>query len=192
MASRLSKGLGLGLLCAVGVSCGNPPDRQDFEVGDGRDPIVKRVQELGAGTMDTIDLTIKNGTGYGFTQGALLFSAPFTVNTAPSTAMINFVQDTSSSAGNATTFITATGATVGTTGFVVPAIAKGDVRPAGCGVRAQAMDRAGKLLDDFAFAEDENQLHVLNAPSPAATASLAIGRHLASKVLAGLREGAAT
>lgn len=75
---------------------------------------------------------------------------------------------------------------------LVPAIAKGDVRPAGCGVRAQAMDRTGKLLDDFAFAEDENQLHVLNAPSPAATASLAIGRHLASKVLAGLREGAAT
>ena len=58
------------------------------------------------------------------------------------------------------------------------------MRPAGCGVRAQAMDRSGKLLDDFAFAEAERQLHVLNAPSPAATASLAIGDHIAAKVLA--------
>lgn len=67
---------------------------------------------------------------------------------------------------------------------LVPGISGGDVRPAGCGVRAQAMDRTGKLLDDFAFAEGERQLHVLNAPSPAATAALAIGRHLAGKVLA--------
>lgn len=67
---------------------------------------------------------------------------------------------------------------------LVPAITAADVRPAGCGVRAQAMDRSGKLLDDFAFAEDENQLHVLNAPSPAATASLAIGKFLAGKVIA--------
>ena len=75
---------------------------------------------------------------------------------------------------------------------LVPAITEGDVRPAGCGVRAQAMDRTGRLLDDFAFAEDERQLHVLNAPSPAATASLAIGRYLASKVLAGLQGGVAS
>lgn len=67
---------------------------------------------------------------------------------------------------------------------LVPAITAGDVRPAGCGVRAQAMDRTGKLLDDFAFAEGERQLHVLNAPSPAATAALAIGQHLAAKVIA--------
>ena len=67
---------------------------------------------------------------------------------------------------------------------LVPAITAADVRPAGCGVRAQAMDRTGKLLDDFAFAEGDNQLHVLNAPSPAATASLAIGRFIAGKVTA--------
>ncbi len=67
---------------------------------------------------------------------------------------------------------------------LVPTIAAADVRPAGCGVRAQAMDRTGKLLDDFAFAEDSNQLHVLNAPSPAATASLAIGQYIAGKVIA--------
>jgi L-2-hydroxyglutarate oxidase len=69
---------------------------------------------------------------------------------------------------------------------LVPEISQSDVRPAGCGVRAQAMDRSGKLLDDFAFAEDERQLHVLNAPSPGATASLAIGRRIAGKVIAQL------
>ena len=54
---------------------------------------------------------------------------------------------------------------------LVPAIGEEDVRRAGCGVRAQAVDRLGRLLDDFAFAEGERQLHVLNAPSPGATAS---------------------
>ncbi len=67
---------------------------------------------------------------------------------------------------------------------LVPELSERDVRPAGCGVRAQALDRTGKLLDDFAFAEGERQLHVLNAPSPAATAALAIGDHLAGKVTA--------
>ena len=67
---------------------------------------------------------------------------------------------------------------------LVPEIAECHVRPAGCGVRAQAMDRSGKLLDDFAFAESARQLHVVNAPSPAATASLAIGAFIARKVLA--------
>jgi L-2-hydroxyglutarate oxidase len=67
---------------------------------------------------------------------------------------------------------------------LVPAITVDDVHPAGCGVRAQAMDRSGKLLDDFVFAEGERQLHVLNAPSPAATAALAIGRFIAAKVMA--------
>ncbi len=69
---------------------------------------------------------------------------------------------------------------------LVPALGEGDVRRAGCGVRAQALGRDGKLVDDFAFAEDERMLHVLNAPSPAATASLAIGRHLAERVVAKL------
>ena len=68
---------------------------------------------------------------------------------------------------------------------LVPAIGEGDVRRAGCGVRAQAVDRMGRLLDDFAFAEGERQLHVLNAPSPGATASLAIGREIAARLLDG-------
>lgn len=49
------------------------------------------------------------------------------------------------------------------------------------GVRAQALDRQGNLLDDFSFGESSRVLHVRNAPSPAATASLAIGRHLAER-----------
>jgi L-2-hydroxyglutarate oxidase LhgO len=66
---------------------------------------------------------------------------------------------------------------------LVPAIQVGDVERAGAGVRAQAMDRQGNLLDDFAFEESTGALHVLNAPSPAATASLSIGRHVAKRVV---------
>ena len=51
------------------------------------------------------------------------------------------------------------------------------------GVRAQAVSEKGDLLDDFLFEEGTQSLHVLNAPSPAATASLAIGEYIASKVL---------
>ena len=51
------------------------------------------------------------------------------------------------------------------------------------GVRAQAVDEEGNLLDDFLFEEGSNSLHVLNSPSPAATASLAIGESIASKIL---------
>jgi L-2-hydroxyglutarate oxidase len=62
---------------------------------------------------------------------------------------------------------------------LVPEIGEGDVVRAGSGVRAQALDRRGNLVDDFAFAGSERAIHVLNAPSPAATASIAIGEHIA-------------
>jgi L-2-hydroxyglutarate oxidase len=62
---------------------------------------------------------------------------------------------------------------------LVPALAAGDLEPAPAGVRAQAVDRAGKLVDDFLIVEGERSLHVLNAPSPAATSCLPIGDHLA-------------
>ncbi|MBX7207068.1 MAG: L-2-hydroxyglutarate oxidase [Verrucomicrobiaceae bacterium] len=52
----------------------------------------------------------------------------------------------------------------------------------GAGVRAQAIDEEGKPVMDFLFEEAPGQLHVLNAPSPGATASLAIGEHIAAKV----------
>ncbi len=66
---------------------------------------------------------------------------------------------------------------------LVPAIQASDVVPGRTGVRAMACDRAGNLLDDFLFLERPRVLNVCNAPSPAATASLAIGEHVAKKIL---------
>jgi len=66
---------------------------------------------------------------------------------------------------------------------LLPGIQKEDLLPRPAGVRAQAVSETGELLDDFLFEEGDRSLHVLNAPSPAATASLAIGEYIASKVL---------
>ena len=63
----------------------------------------------------------------------------------------------------------------------LPAIAPGDAEPACAGVRAQALARDGSLVDDFAFSHTERALHVRNAPSPGATASLAIARYVADE-----------
>lgn len=65
---------------------------------------------------------------------------------------------------------------------LVPAVSENDLAPGGSGVRAQAVTPDGRLVDDFHFAGDDHSLHVLNAPSPAATASLAIGEYIAGKV----------
>lgn len=62
---------------------------------------------------------------------------------------------------------------------LVPEIDARDVERAGAGVRAQALAPSGKLLDDFCLVEAARQIHVLNAPSPAATASIAIGETIA-------------
>jgi len=62
---------------------------------------------------------------------------------------------------------------------LVPGIRSEDVTPGGSGVRAQAVARDGSLIDDFRIVDTDNAVHVLNAPSPGATASLAIGRHIA-------------
>ncbi len=64
----------------------------------------------------------------------------------------------------------------------VPAVTSDDVLPGPSGVRAQAVSRDGRLLDDFAFSEEEGILHVRNAPSPAATACLAIAEAIADRV----------
>jgi L-2-hydroxyglutarate oxidase len=64
----------------------------------------------------------------------------------------------------------------------VPELSPDDVEPAWAGVRAQALGRDGTLLDDFAFSEAGASLHVRNAPSPAATSSLAIARFVADRV----------
>ena len=69
--------------------------------------------------------------------------------------------------------------------WLVPGIQMEDLsNEGGSGVRAQALDYHGKPVLDFLFEEAQGQLHVLNAPSPGATASLAIGEHLATKVAA--------
>ena len=62
---------------------------------------------------------------------------------------------------------------------LVPEIQPEDLVPCGAGVRAQAMTADGALLDDFHFVEGRGELHVVNAPSPGATASLAIGEEIA-------------
>ena len=64
----------------------------------------------------------------------------------------------------------------------VPALKPSDVEAGPAGIRAQAVARDGKLLDDFAFADAPNALHVRNAPSPAATSSLAIARVIADRL----------
>jgi L-2-hydroxyglutarate oxidase LhgO len=66
---------------------------------------------------------------------------------------------------------------------LVPEIQESDLETGGAGVRAQAMTRDGKLVDDFHFEEGPGILHVVNAPSPAATAALAIGEKIAERVL---------
>ena len=65
---------------------------------------------------------------------------------------------------------------------LIPEIQESDLVAGGAGVRAQACDRSGGLLDDFAIRESEFSINVLNAPSPAATSSLAIGGVVAEMV----------
>ena len=66
---------------------------------------------------------------------------------------------------------------------LVPELQIDDLEPGGAGVRAQAMLPDGTLVQDFHFVERAGALHVLNAPSPGATACLAIGEHVAAKAL---------
>jgi len=69
---------------------------------------------------------------------------------------------------------------------LVPAVREEDLLPAPSGVRAQAVDTTGALVDDFCILEVPGQIHVLNAPSPAATASLAIADVIAERVIKGV------
>ncbi|MEO9153740.1 MAG: L-2-hydroxyglutarate oxidase [Lapillicoccus sp.] len=65
---------------------------------------------------------------------------------------------------------------------LVPGIGADDLVPAPAGVRAQALTRSGALVDDFLIKEAAGQVHVINAPSPAATAGLEIARHLVARL----------
>ncbi len=66
---------------------------------------------------------------------------------------------------------------------LIPEIQESDLVEGGAGVRAQACDRSGGLLDDFSIVEDAKVINILNAPSPAATSSLSIGKTVAAMAL---------
>ncbi len=61
---------------------------------------------------------------------------------------------------------------------LIPSLGPDDIKPGNAGVRAQALGPKGELIDDFKIERQKNSIHVLNAPSPAATAALAIGDHI--------------
>ena len=69
----------------------------------------------------------------------------------------------------------------------MPEIREEDLIPGGSGVRAQACDKNGGLIDDFLIKESKGIINVCNAPSPAATSSLAIGETVADLALAQLK-----
>ncbi|MCF8185756.1 MAG: L-2-hydroxyglutarate oxidase [Sulfuritalea sp.] len=66
---------------------------------------------------------------------------------------------------------------------LIPDIRAEHLEAGGAGIRAQACDRDGNLIDDFDIRKDHNIIHVCNAPSPAATASLAIGQNISKSVI---------
>jgi len=63
---------------------------------------------------------------------------------------------------------------------LMPSLSLDDISPGGAGVRAQLVRRDGSLCDDFSLIQNKSMMHVLNAPSPAATSSFAIGEHIAN------------
>jgi len=65
---------------------------------------------------------------------------------------------------------------------MMPSLTENDVQPARSGVRAQAIDYNGNMVDDFKIEKQQNNIHVINAPSPAATACLAIADEIISKI----------
>ena len=67
---------------------------------------------------------------------------------------------------------------------LIPEIVESDLVEGGAGVRAQACDRTGGLVDDFMIHETEKAIHLVNAPSPAATSSLSIGETVAAMAVA--------
>jgi L-2-hydroxyglutarate oxidase len=65
---------------------------------------------------------------------------------------------------------------------LIPEITTHDIEPSAAGVRAQALRPDGSLVDDFLFIDAPKRLHVLNAPSPAATSSIAIGKSIVDRI----------
>jgi L-2-hydroxyglutarate oxidase LhgO len=65
---------------------------------------------------------------------------------------------------------------------LIPAVRAEDLLPAPAGVRAQAVSAEGRVIDDFVIQRSKNGVHVLNAPSPAATSCLSIGLHVVDEL----------
>lgn len=65
---------------------------------------------------------------------------------------------------------------------MIPSLVLDDIKPARAGVRAQALDNKGNLVYDFKIEQNNNHFHIINAPSPAATACLAIGEYISNKI----------
>jgi L-2-hydroxyglutarate oxidase len=65
---------------------------------------------------------------------------------------------------------------------LIPEICSSDVVPTHAGVRAQALMNDGKLVEDFLIVKGQNSVHVCNAPSPAATSSIEIGKAVAAEI----------
>lgn len=65
---------------------------------------------------------------------------------------------------------------------LMPEVTSDDLETGGTGVRTQALELDGRLMDDFAFVFQEGQVHIVNVPSPAATASLEVGREIVSRI----------
>lgn len=63
-----------------------------------------------------------------------------------------------------------------------PSLKMEDLEPYEAGIRAQAVTRSGEFVDDFLFVQTERMLHVCNAPSPAATSAIPIGRIIVDKL----------
>lgn len=146
----------LTLLCVVG--CAVEPQPPTFEPGSDGDPIVAKARaELGGS--ETITLTFSNRTSYDFDPGIITFSPLFTVGTAPSTPLFNYVRSGLSTTGNNATLASALGLTVNTNAFLVPLVRRGSTPttitltvPAGN--RINYLARVRGSTDDFVAASN--------------------------------------
>ncbi len=158
----MNRWLAVGAVFGALSGCGYAPEGPskkavEFEVGEANDPIVQA--EAAIASTDTVTITLKNVTGYNFTQGLVLFSVPFTVNGAASAPFSKFVSGSSASRGDATALATGLGLTVGTSAFVVPALAKNGGQTmvtiqAPIGSKVTYVTRVDSSIDDFVAALD--------------------------------------
>ena len=146
-----------------------------------------------------VHLTRKMNGGFTVGPSAVLAGAregygKFSLNTADLASALSYPGFWKLLARNAGSAIDELGAALSTQRYLkkvqkyCPRITLADLAPYKSGVRAQAVARDGKIIDDFLFAETRHSLHVCNAPSPAATSAIPIARHIADRLLGALAE----